>query len=52
MLQDRYRDTAAAKSPFNCIGDPDELAAVAVFLASDAARWLTAQNIAAGGGAC
>jgi len=39
------------KSPFSRIGDPDEVAAVAAFLASDAARWVTAQNVAAGGGA-
>lgn len=51
MMQDRYRDTAAKTSPFNRIGDPDEVAAVAVFLASEAGRWVTAQNIAAGGGA-
>ena len=51
MMQDRYRDKAAGKSPFNRIGDPREVADVAVFLATDAARWLTGQNIGAGGGA-
>ena len=51
MMQDRYRDDAARKSPFNRIGDPREVADIAVFLASDAARWVTAQNIGAGGGA-
>jgi 3-oxoacyl-[acyl-carrier protein] reductase len=51
MMQDRYRDAAAAKSPFNRIGNPDDLADVVVFLASDAGRWVTAQNIGAGGGA-
>jgi 3-oxoacyl-[acyl-carrier protein] reductase len=51
MMQDRYRDKAAAMSPFNRIGDPTDIADVAVFLASDAARWVTGQNIAAGGGA-
>ena len=50
MMQDRYRDFAASLSPFNRIGDPKDIADVAVFLASDAARWITGQNIAAGGG--
>jgi 3-oxoacyl-[acyl-carrier protein] reductase len=51
MMQDRYRDKAAGKSPFNRIGDPTDIADIAVFLATDAARWVTGQNIAAGGGA-
>jgi 3-oxoacyl-[acyl-carrier protein] reductase len=51
MMQERYRDIAAAMSPFNRIGDPKEIADIAVFLASDAARWVTGQNIGAGGGA-
>lgn len=51
MMQDRYRDDAAAKSPFNRIGDPKDLADIAVFLASNDARWVTGQNIGAGGGA-
>lgn len=51
MMQDRYRDQAAGMSPFNRIGDPKDVAEVAVFLASEAARWVTGQNIGAGGGA-
>jgi 3-oxoacyl-[acyl-carrier protein] reductase len=51
LMQDRYRDKAAGMSPFHRIGDPGEVADVALFLASDAARWVTGQNIAAGGGA-
>jgi len=51
MMQDRYRDKAAGMSPFNRIGNPKDVADVAVFLASDAARWVTGQNIGAGGGA-
>jgi 3-oxoacyl-[acyl-carrier protein] reductase len=51
MMQERYRDKAAALSPFNRIGDPRDVAAIAVFLASDGARWVTGQNIGAGGGA-
>jgi len=51
MMQDRYRDKAAGMSPFNRIGDAKDVADVAVFLATDAARWVTGQNIGAGGGA-
>jgi 3-oxoacyl-[acyl-carrier protein] reductase len=51
MMQDRYRDRAAALSPFNRIGDPKDIADVVLFLASDAGRWITGQNIGAGGGA-
>jgi 3-oxoacyl-[acyl-carrier protein] reductase len=50
MMQDRYRDRAAAMSPFNRIGDPKDIADVVAFLASDEGRWITAQNIGAGGG--
>jgi 3-oxoacyl-[acyl-carrier protein] reductase len=51
MMQDRYRDRAAAMSPFNRLGDPKDIADIALFLAGDAARWITGQNIGAGGGA-
>jgi 3-oxoacyl-[acyl-carrier protein] reductase len=50
MMQDQYRDTIAMMSPFRRIGTPDDVAEVAVFLASTAARWITGQNIGAGGG--
>ncbi|MGH3490136.1 MAG: SDR family oxidoreductase [Actinopolymorphaceae bacterium] len=51
MMQDQYRDTIAMMSPLHRIGTPADVADVAVFLASDAARWVTGQNIGAGGGA-
>lgn len=51
MMQDRYRDAAAATSPFNRIATPQDIADIAVFLSSGAARWITGQNIAGGGGA-
>jgi len=40
----------ASLSPFNRIGSSEEVADVAGFLASDAARWVTGQNVQAGGG--
>jgi 3-oxoacyl-[acyl-carrier protein] reductase len=50
LLPDRDRAVAAGMSPFNRIGDPNDVADVALFLASDAGRWVTGQNIGAGGG--
>jgi 3-oxoacyl-[acyl-carrier protein] reductase len=37
-------------SAFGRLGQPAEIAAVVAFLASDAARWVTAQNIRVNGG--
>jgi 3-oxoacyl-[acyl-carrier protein] reductase len=50
LLPERDRAVAADMSPFKRIGDPADVADVAMFLASDAAHWVTGQNIAAGGG--
>lgn len=40
-----------AQTPLGRIGQPDDIADVAVFLASDASRWITGQTINASGGA-
>jgi 3-oxoacyl-[acyl-carrier protein] reductase len=50
LLPDRDREVAAGMSPFGRLGQPTDVADVAVFLAGDGARWITGQNIAAGGG--
>jgi len=50
MLPEQYRAYGASLSPFNRVGTPDEVADVSVFLASDAARWVTGENLQAGGG--
>jgi 3-oxoacyl-[acyl-carrier protein] reductase len=50
LLPDRDRAIAAGLSPFARIGEPAEVASVAAFLASDDARWVTGQNVGAGGG--
>lgn len=50
MLLEQYRAYGASLSPFNRIGMASEVADVAAFLASDAARWVTGQNLQAGGG--
>ncbi|WP_316748619.1 SDR family oxidoreductase [Pedobacter gandavensis] len=43
-------DRLASLSAFNRIGEPEDIAKVVVFLASDEAKWITAQNIGANGG--
>lgn len=40
----------AGMSPFNRVGMAEDVADVALFLSSDEARWITGQNIPAGGG--
>jgi 3-oxoacyl-[acyl-carrier protein] reductase len=50
MLPEQYRKYGASLSPFNRVGAPEDVADVATFLASDAARWVTGQNVQAGGG--
>jgi 3-oxoacyl-[acyl-carrier protein] reductase len=50
MLLEQYRTYGASLSPFNRVGTAKEVADVAAFLASDAARWVTGQNLQAGGG--
>lgn len=42
---------AAASSPFNRVGTPQDIADIVVFLVSEEARWLTGQDICANGGA-
>lgn len=51
MLPEQYREYGASLSPFNRVGAPEDVADVATFLASDEARWVTGQNVQAGGGA-
>ena len=42
---------AAQASPLGRLGQPDDIAEVVAFLAGDAGRWVTGQNIRANGGA-
>src|SRR5205814_878413 len=41
---------AVARTPLGRIGQPEDIAEVVAFLASDAGRWITAEGIRAGGG--
>lgn len=47
---EQFLASLEAMSAFGRLGQPDEIAAVVTFLASDAARWITAQNIRVNGG--
>jgi 3-oxoacyl-[acyl-carrier protein] reductase len=45
-----FRAMGAQLSPFGRLGTPEEVAEVVVFLAGPGGRWVTGQNIQAGGG--
>jgi 3-oxoacyl-[acyl-carrier protein] reductase len=45
-----FEQALAAQTPFGRIGQPDEIADVAVFLASKESRWLTGETLIASGG--
>ncbi len=47
---EQFLASLEAMSAFGRLGRPDEIAAVVAFLASDAAGWVTAQNIRVNGG--
>jgi NAD(P)-dependent dehydrogenase (short-subunit alcohol dehydrogenase family) len=50
-LWERSEDQIAARLPLRRLGEPDDIAKAALFLASDAASWLTGQVIVIDGGA-
>jgi len=50
MMTEHYREIGIQLSPLQRLGLPNEIADVVAFLVSDQARWLTGQNIQAGGG--
>ena len=45
-----FETAVLAQTPLGRIGAPDDIASLAVFLASDDAKWLTGERIAASGG--
>ena len=45
-----FQDVLVSQTPLGRVGQPDDIADVAVFLASDEARWLTGEHLVAGGG--
>ena len=50
MIGTDFEKQIVAETPLGRIGQPDDIAEVAVFLASDSSRWLTGERIAASGG--
>jgi len=50
MFPEEYREFAESLSPFKRVGAPEDVADVALFLAGDESRWLTGQDLQAGGG--
>lgn len=49
-LPQEVKDGIAAKTALGRVGQPDDIAAVVAFLASDDSRWVTGQTIVAHGG--
>jgi 3-oxoacyl-[acyl-carrier protein] reductase len=50
FIGSEFHKVAEAATPLGRIGQPDDIASIAVFLASDAARWITGERINAAGG--
>ncbi len=50
VLTEQYRQFGIQISPFKRLGLPKDIADVVAFVVSEEARWLTGQNIHAGGG--
>lgn len=45
-----FESATIAQTPPGRLGQPDDIASVVAFLASDAARWVTGEQIITGGG--
>jgi NAD(P)-dependent dehydrogenase (short-subunit alcohol dehydrogenase family) len=50
-LWEDHGDAVAARLPLRRIGEPDDIAGVVLFLASDAASWITGTTVVVDGGA-
>ena len=50
LTQGERRDRIAANIPLRRIGEPEDIAYCALYLASDEASWVTGTNIAVDGG--
>ena len=46
-----FQKATVAQTPLGRLGQPDDIADIAVFLASDDSRWLTGEKLIASGGA-
>jgi 3-oxoacyl-[acyl-carrier protein] reductase len=50
VLGSDFEKATVAQTPLGRLGQPDDIASVAVFLASDDAKWLTGELVLTGGG--
>ena len=50
ILDSAWKEATIAQTPLGRIGQPGDIATIAVFLASDDSGWLTGEQILAGGG--
>ncbi|MDR5835463.1 glucose 1-dehydrogenase [Caballeronia sp. LZ034LL] len=50
VIGSEFETAALSQTPLGRVGQPDDIAAIAVFLASDDARWLTGESLIASGG--
>lgn len=50
FIESDFIKEIVAQTPLGRVGQPDDIAAIAVFLASDDAYWLTGEQLYAGGG--
>jgi 3-oxoacyl-[acyl-carrier protein] reductase len=48
--EEQLTDNAIARTPLGRVGQPDDIAKAAVFLASEDSRWITGETIPVGGG--
>lgn len=50
FIGSEFADSAVAQTPLGRVGQPEDIASVAVFLASDDARWITGESLITSGG--
>jgi 3-oxoacyl-[acyl-carrier protein] reductase len=50
MIGSEFMNDVIKKTPLGRIGQPDDIARVALFLASDDSGWLTGERLIASGG--
>ncbi|WP_322047939.1 glucose 1-dehydrogenase [Paraburkholderia sp. J67] len=50
VIGSEFESSAVSQTPLGRVGSPDDIASIAVFLASEDAKWLTGEHIIASGG--